>query len=87
MRENKGGISRSDTLGPTLGPTRGVPLGRLGNGIGQSFSSALPDSNPTGGRPLEAQPSTRQPRPDGGAPAAYIGCCGTKPKVRSKRLA
>jgi len=56
MRESKGDVSRSDTLGST----RGVRLGSLGNGIGQSFGSALPDSNPAGGRPLKAQPSSRQ---------------------------
>ena len=83
MRESKGGISQSDTLGPI----RGVRLGSLGNGIGQSFGSALPDSNPAGGRPLRLNPPHARPRADGGAPAAYIGCCGTKPKVRSKRLA
>ena len=48
MRESKVDISKSDTLGPI----RGVLLGSLGNGIGQSFGSALPDSNTTGGRPL-----------------------------------
>jgi hypothetical protein len=56
MRESKVDISQSDTLGPI----RGVLLGSLGNGIGQSFGSALPDSNPAGGRPLKAQPSSRQ---------------------------
>ena len=56
MRESKGDISQSDTLGPI----RGVRLGSLGNGIGQSFGSALPDSNPAGGRPLRLNPPSRQ---------------------------